>query len=106
MNATGFVATSDSAVLSGARAVAICVPTPLDSDGIPDLGAAEMAKLLKNTYRSVNIALVNELSQICHQLDIDLWDVIDCAATKPFGFQSFRPGVWVGGHCILVDRCI
>ena len=64
---------------------------------------AEMAKLLENTYRHVNIALVNEMARFCHELDIDLWDVIRCAATKPFGFQAFRPGPGVGGHCIPID---
>jgi UDP-N-acetyl-D-glucosamine dehydrogenase len=64
---------------------------------------AEMAKLLENTYRHVNIALVNEMAVFCHELDIDLWDVIDAAATKPFGFAAFRPGPGVGGHCIPVD---
>jgi UDP-N-acetyl-D-glucosamine dehydrogenase len=64
---------------------------------------AEMAKLLENTYRHVNIALVNEMSRFCHELDIDLWDVIRCAATKPFGFQPFYPGPGVGGHCIPID---
>ena len=64
---------------------------------------AEMAKLLENTYRHVNIALVNEMSRFCHELGIDLWEVIDAAATKPFGFQAFRPGPGVGGHCIPID---
>ena len=64
---------------------------------------AEMAKLLENTYRHVNIALVNELAQFAHELDIDLWDAIRCAATKPFGFQAFYPGPGVGGHCIPID---
>jgi len=64
---------------------------------------AEMAKLLENTYRNVNIALVNELAVVAHDLGVDLWDAIECAATKPFGFQSFRPGPGVGGHCIPVD---
>jgi nucleotide sugar dehydrogenase len=64
---------------------------------------AEMAKLLENTYRHVNIALVNEMAVFCHELDIDLWDAIACAATKPFGFQAFRPGPGVGGHCIPID---
>jgi nucleotide sugar dehydrogenase len=64
---------------------------------------AEMAKLLENTYRHINIALVNEMSRFCHDLDIDLWDVIDAASTKPFGFQAFRPGPGVGGHCIPID---
>ena len=64
---------------------------------------AEMAKLLENTYRHVNIALVNEMARFCHELGIDLWDVISCAATKPFGFQAFYPGPGVGGHCIPID---
>jgi nucleotide sugar dehydrogenase len=64
---------------------------------------AEMAKLLENTYRDVNIALVNALAMFCHEIDVDVWEVLRCAATKPFGFQAFRPGVGVGGHCIPVD---
>ena len=64
---------------------------------------AETAKLLENTYRHINIALVNELARLCHELDIDLWDVIRAAATKPFGFQPFHPGPGVGGHCIPID---
>ena len=64
---------------------------------------AEMAKLIENTFRHVNIALVNEMVRFCHELDIDLWDAIDCAATKPFGFMPFRPGPGVGGHCIPID---
>jgi UDP-N-acetyl-D-glucosamine dehydrogenase len=64
---------------------------------------AEMAKLLENAYRNVNIALVNELAMLCHKMRIDVWDVIECAATKPFGFQPFWPGPGVGGHCIPID---
>lgn len=64
---------------------------------------AEMAKLIENTYRHVNIALVNEMAVFCHELGIDLWDAIACASTKPFGFQAFRPGPGVGGHCIPID---
>ena len=64
---------------------------------------AELAKLLENTYRHVNIALVNELALLSHELEIDLWDAIRCAATKPFGFQAFYPGPGVGGHCIPID---
>jgi UDP-N-acetyl-D-glucosamine dehydrogenase len=64
---------------------------------------AEMAKLLENTYRHVNIALVNEMAAFCHELGIDLWDSIRCAATKPFGFEAFYPGPGVGGHCIPID---
>lgn len=64
---------------------------------------AETAKLLENTYRHINIALVNEMARFCHDLEIDLWDVIAAASTKPFGFQPFRPGPGVGGHCIPID---
>lgn len=62
-----------------------------------------MAKLLENTYRHINIALVNEMARFCHELDIDLWDVIAAARSKPFGFQAFYPGPGVGGHCIPID---
>ncbi len=64
---------------------------------------AEMAKLLENTYRHINIALVNEMAIFCHELGVDLWDAIRCAASKPFGFQAFYPGPGVGGHCIPID---
>lgn len=64
---------------------------------------AEMAKLLENTYRNVNIALVNEMAIFCDELGIDLWETIEAAATKPFGFHKFLPGPGVGGHCIPVD---
>ena len=65
--------------------------------------AAELTKLLENTYRSVNIALINELAQLAHAFDVDIWEVVDAAATKPFGFQPFYPGPGVGGHCIPLD---
>jgi UDP-N-acetyl-D-glucosamine dehydrogenase len=64
---------------------------------------AEMVKLIENTYRQVNIAMVNELAILSKMLDIDIWEVVDAAKTKPFGFQSFRPGPGVGGHCIPID---
>jgi UDP-N-acetyl-D-glucosamine dehydrogenase len=64
---------------------------------------AEMSKLLENTYRQVNIALVNEMVRFSHELSIDFWDVIRLARTKPFGFQAFYPGPGVGGHCIPID---
>ena len=67
------------------------------------LREAEFAKLLENTYRHVNIALINEMAVFCHELGIDLWGAIDAAATKPFGFQAFRPGPGIGGHCIPID---
>jgi len=65
--------------------------------------AAELTKLLENIFRSVNIALVNELAQLCDRMGIDVWEVIDAAATKPFGFMSFQPGPGLGGHCIPID---
>ncbi len=64
---------------------------------------AEMVKLLENTFRSVNIGLVNEIALMCHRLNIDAWEVIDAAATKPFGFMPFYPGPGLGGHCIPID---
>jgi UDP-N-acetyl-D-glucosamine dehydrogenase len=65
--------------------------------------AAEMVKLLENTFRSVNIGLVNEVALMCDRLGVDVWEVIDAAATKPFGFMAFYPGPGLGGHCIPVD---
>ncbi len=71
-----------------------CVSTP---------EAAELTKLLENTFRAVNIALVNELAVLCDRMGIDIWEVVDAAATKPFGFMRFSPGPGLGGHCIPVD---
>jgi UDP-N-acetyl-D-glucosamine dehydrogenase len=65
--------------------------------------AAEMAKLLENTFRMINIGMVNELAIMCERLDVDVWEVIDAAATKPFGFMKFTPGPGLGGHCIPID---
>jgi UDP-N-acetyl-D-glucosamine dehydrogenase len=65
--------------------------------------AAELTKLLENIFRGVNIALVNELAQLCERMGIDVWEVIEAAATKPFGFMSFQPGPGLGGHCIPID---
>src|SRR5437868_5066551 len=65
--------------------------------------AAELTKLLENIFRSVNIALVNELAQLCERMGIDVWEVIDAASTKPFGFMRFEPGPGLGGHCIPID---
>jgi len=65
--------------------------------------AAEMTKLLENIFRSVNIALVNELAQLCDRMRVDVWEVVEAAATKPFGFMSFKPGPGLGGHCLPVD---
>jgi len=72
-------------------------------DLVPTTEVAEMAKLLENIFRAVNIALVNEMSLLCRRMDIDIWDVVEAAATKPFGFMSFKPGPGLGGHCIPVD---
>jgi UDP-N-acetyl-D-glucosamine dehydrogenase len=65
--------------------------------------AAELTKLLENIFRAVNIALVNELAQLCERMDIDVWEVVEAAETKPFGFMSFKPGPGLGGHCIPID---
>ena len=64
---------------------------------------AEMVKLLENTFRAVNIGLVNELALMCDRLGIDVWEVVDAAKTKPFGFMPFYPGPGLGGHCIPID---
>jgi UDP-N-acetyl-D-glucosamine dehydrogenase len=65
--------------------------------------AAELTKLLENIFRSVNIALVNELAQLCDRMDLDVWEIVDAASTKPFGFMRFEPGPGLGGHCLPVD---
>jgi UDP-N-acetyl-D-glucosamine dehydrogenase len=70
---------------------------------VSSASAAEMSKLLENTFRSVNIGLVNEVAIMCHRLGLDCWEVIDAAATKPFGFMKFVPGPGLGGHCIPID---
>jgi UDP-N-acetyl-D-glucosamine dehydrogenase len=91
----GHAATEAACALYGAvfdRTVAMSSPA-----------AAEMTKLLENIYRNVNIALVNEMKQLCGRMGIDIWEVIEAAKTKPFGFQAFYPGPGVGGHCIPVD---
>lgn len=88
------------------RSVALLATLMTSSDlvhAVKSPAIAEMCKLLENTYRAVNIAFVNELAQICHEMDIDVWDVIKAASTKPFGFQAFYPGIGPGGHCIPVD---
>ncbi|MFI6506045.1 nucleotide sugar dehydrogenase [Streptosporangium sp. NPDC050855] len=89
-------ACKDRAVAFYARFVEQVVP-------VSGTREAEMAKLLENTYRHVNIALVNEMAIFCDELGVDLWESIEAAATKPFGFQKFLPGPGVGGHCIPVD---
>ena len=70
---------------------------------VSSAAAAEMTKLLENVYRCVNIALVNELKMLCQRIGLDIWEIIDAAATKPFGFQPFYPGPGLGGHCIPID---
>jgi UDP-N-acetyl-D-glucosamine dehydrogenase len=89
------------------RYAAALLESAMDREGLVKVlstpEAAELAKLLENTYRAVNIALVNELAQLCHEMDVDLWEVIEGASTKPFGFQAFFPGIGPGGHCIPVD---
>jgi UDP-N-acetyl-D-glucosamine dehydrogenase len=65
--------------------------------------AAELAKLLENIFRTVNIALVNELAMLCDRMGLDVWEVVDAAATKPFGFMRFEPGPGLGGHCLPID---
>jgi UDP-N-acetyl-D-glucosamine dehydrogenase len=83
-----------AALYSGAVATVHRVSTP---------EAAELTKLLENIFRSVNIALVNELAMLCERMDMDVWEVVEAAATKPFGFMSFKPGPGLGGHCIPID---
>jgi UDP-N-acetyl-D-glucosamine dehydrogenase len=87
---------SRAAVAIYAQVVARVVP-------VSSTRAAEMAKLLENIFRCVNIALVNELKMLCLRMNIDIWEVIDAAATKPFGFMPFYPGPGLGGHCIPID---
>lgn len=70
---------------------------------VSSLESAEMAKLLENIYRAVNIAMVNELKLLAHRMDLDIWEVVEAAATKPFGFQAFYPGPGLGGHCLPID---
>ena len=64
---------------------------------------AEMEKILENTYRNINIGLINEMGRLCHEMGISIWEVIDAAKTKPYGFQAFYPGPGLGGHCIPLD---
>jgi UDP-N-acetyl-D-glucosamine dehydrogenase len=84
--------TERAALYGRSRQVRVSAPEP-----------AELTKLLENIFRSVNIALVNELAQLCDRMNIDVWEVIDAAATKPFGFMPFKPGPGLGGHCIPID---
>jgi UDP-N-acetyl-D-glucosamine dehydrogenase len=91
--------TSDCAKLAGALyGTAIETIVPVSSTRV-----AEMVKLLENTFRAVNIGLVNELALMCDRMNIDVWEVVDAAKTKPFGFMAFYPGPGLGGHCIPID---
>ena len=91
--------TPDCAMLAGALyGTAIETIVPVSSTRV-----AEMVKLLENTFRAVNIGLVNELALMCDKMNIDVWEVVDAAKTKPFGFMAFYPGPGLGGHCIPID---
>ncbi len=96
-------------VVGGVTALSTEVAAAAYSRIVPDVHkvsssrVAEMTKLLENTYRAVNIGLVNEMAQLADELGIDIWEVVDAAATKPFGFQPFYPGPGLGGHCIPLD---
>jgi UDP-N-acetyl-D-glucosamine dehydrogenase len=87
----------------GDRAEALYDPVFDEVVRVDSATEAELVKLLENTFRAVNIGLINELAQIAHELDVDIWNAIDAAKTKPFGFMSFYPGPGLGGHCIPVD---
>lgn len=90
-DATEVIASMYRAVLSG------------DVKEVSSPQVAEMEKILENTYRNINIGLVNELAKLCHEMNISIWEVIDAAKTKPYGFQAFYPGPGLGGHCIPLD---
>jgi UDP-N-acetyl-D-glucosamine dehydrogenase len=87
------------------RRVAVALYQPAIDTLVPvsTTEAAELVKLLENTFRSVNIGLVNEMAIVCDKLGVDVWEVIEAAATKPFGFMKFLPGPGLGGHCIPID---
>ena len=87
----------------GDRAAALYEPVFDEVVRVDDATEAELVKLLENTFRAVNIGLINELAQVAHELDVNIWNVIDAAATKPFGFMPFYPGPGLGGHCIPID---
>ncbi len=92
-------------VTSRCREMAMALFSPVVDRVVPvsSARAAEMVKLLENTFRSVNIGLVNELALLCRNFDLDVWEIVDAAATKPFGFMPFYPGPGLGGHCIPID---
>jgi len=89
-------ACTDLAIAANRRIIAEVVP-------VSSPAVAEMEKLLENIFRSVNIALVNELAQLCDRIGVNIWEVVSAASTKPFGFMPFYPGPGIGGHCILID---
>ena len=89
--------------LSRRAAEALYRSVAVDVVPVSSCEAAELCKILENTYRAVNIALVNELKMLCERIKVDVWEVIDAAKTKPFGFQAFYPGPGLGGHCIPID---
>jgi UDP-N-acetyl-D-glucosamine dehydrogenase len=92
-------------ITEACRRVTVAIYQPAIERLIPvsSTEAAELVKILENTFRSVNIGLVNEMAIVCDKLGVDVWEVIDAAATKPFGFMKFTPGPGVGGHCIPLD---
>jgi UDP-N-acetyl-D-glucosamine dehydrogenase len=94
----GGITAACSEVAAALYATCIDVTVPVSS---PE--TAELVKLLENTFRAVNIGLVNEMAIVCDRLGVDVWEVIDAAATKPFGFMKFTPGPGIGGHCIPLD---
>lgn len=93
----------DSESTALAQRLLECIITEGRVVAVSCAGAAEFTKLLENTFRAVNIALVNEMAQLCDRMGIDIWEVIDAASSKPYGFMPFYPGPGVGGHCIPVD---
>jgi UDP-N-acetyl-D-glucosamine dehydrogenase len=106
---TKFTTRNTPKVVGGTTAACVEVATALYRTAIDTVvpvsstQVAEMVKLLENTFRAVNIGLVNELALMCHRMGIDVWEVIDAARTKPFGFMPFYPGPGLGGHCIPID---
>jgi len=106
---TQFNATNTPKVVGGVnakatqRAAALLKRIGAPVEIVSSARAAEMTKLLENIFRSVNIALVNEIALLCERMDMDVWEVIRAASSKPFGFMPFQPGAGVGGHCIPID---
>ena len=103
LRTTPKVVGGDGPEAAAAREGASTSSSATRSSRSPAPEAAEMTKLLENIYRAVNIALVNEMAVICDRMGIDIWEVVEAAATKPYGFASFKPGPGLGGHCLPVD---